>query len=161
MSKAYLYCAPIALTTFIVDQLCKWWLLEVVNLPQHAPIIITPYFSLVMVWNTGISFGMLAGENGGNPGVLIAIALSIVAMLLWWLKSAASRWNICAVGLVVGGALGNVVDRVRFGAVADFFDVHAAGWYWPAFNIADSTIFIGVVMLCIDSLRKPQGTHHA
>ncbi len=141
-----------ALATFIVDQLTKAWLLDIVSAPGQPPLEITSFFNLVMVWNPGVSFGLFAGLDARWPLIALAIGLSIA--LLWWDRSHTTRWQHIATGLIVGGALGNVMDRLRFGAVADFFDVHVAGYHWPAFNIADSGIVIGVGMLLLAELRR-------
>ncbi|MDX2073289.1 MAG: signal peptidase II [Alphaproteobacteria bacterium] len=150
-NKKY-FCASllIAAVTLLLDQASKWWALDVVGLASRPPIEVTGFFNLVLVWNHGISFGMLSGHR--LPLVLIALALVIVAVLLKWLASAHNRLMVAGIGLVIGGALGNVIDRARFGAVADFLDFHLYGMHWPAFNIADSAIFMGVVVLCIESI---------
>ncbi len=111
---------------------------------------ITSFFSLVRVWNFGISFGMFAGHR--QPMILTGVSLVIIMVLLGWLTKTPYRMVAIALGLVIGGAIGNVIDRLRFGAVADFLDFHVLGYHWPAFNIADSSIFIGVVLLCIHSM---------
>jgi signal peptidase II len=144
----------IAVITMIADQLSKWWMLDKLKITIRPPIEVTDFFNIVIVWNHGISFGMLAGHR--VPFFLIGLALAIVAVLIRWLVKVADRSTALAIGLVIGGALGNVIDRIRFGAVADFFDFHAFGYHWPAFNIADSCIFMGVVVLCIQSIMHPQ-----
>jgi signal peptidase II len=147
MVMAGMCCMSIAL---LLDQLSKWYLLEIVGIGHIPPIELTSFFNLVMVWNHGISFGMFAEHN--QPLILIAMALVITVILGFWLVRAESLRVALAIGTVMGGAIGNVIDRVRFGAVADFFDFHVMGYHWPAFNIADSCIFIGVVVLCIDGM---------
>jgi signal peptidase II len=141
-----------ALLCILIDQASKWWLLSGVDIAAREPLAILPFFNLVMVWNYGISFGMLAGHN--HPLLLSGMAIGVSGILLVWLSRVHHPWVGVAIGLVIGGALGNVVDRIRFGAVADFFDFHLLGYHWPAFNIADSCIFIGVVLLCIDSMLE-------
>lgn len=136
-----------------LDQVSKWYILHEVALPFHNSIEITPFFSLSMVWNQGISFGMLSKYN--QPVLLIALAAVISTTLLAWLYRAPSRFIATALGLVLGGATGNIIDRVRFNAVVDFLDFHIGDYHWPAFNIADSTIFIGVVLLCASSMFTP------
>lgn len=140
----------VALFALVADQASKWYLLSVVDIANRPPVEVTGFFNLVMVWNRGISFGMFA--QAGQPYVLVALSLVICLLLLSWLSKITERWLIAAIGLVIGGALGNVIDRIRFGAVADFFDFYIKNAHWPAFNIADSCIFIGVVLLCIDSM---------
>ncbi len=146
-----------ALVTLLIDQLQKWHMLEVVDIAARPAIEVTSFFNLVMVWNRGISFGMFSEHDGSGALYLSLMALAISAVLLVWLWRANDRFLGVALGLVIGGALGNVVDRYRFGAVADFFDFHVMGYHWPAFNIADSAIFIGVALLFVDSLlRQPR-----
>jgi len=133
-----------------LDQISKWYLLEKSDLPFFGSYHITPFFDLVMVWNKGISFGMFSDHN--QPWVLIALSSAIIAVLVRWLYTAKSKRITGAVGLIIGGAIGNIIDRLRFGAVADFFDFHMDTYHWPAFNIADAAIVIGVVILCADSM---------
>lgn len=140
----------ISLTILISDQIHKWYMLEIVDIDTIGKIEILPFFNFVMVWNKGISFGM--GQATDNaPLVFSAIASIIVIGLIIWMYKSSSKLLVISLSLVVGGAIGNVIDRIRFGAVADFFDFHVAGYHWPAFNIADSAVFIGAVMLFIDS----------
>ena len=139
--------------TILLDQLSKWWVLDVVGLGSRLQIEVTSFFNLVLVWNHGISFGMLSDHRA--PILLMVLAAVIVCILLIWLAKVNDRLTALGIGLVVGGALGNVIDRARFGAVADFLDFHVAGLHWPAFNVADSAIFMGVVVLCIESMMHP------
>lgn len=153
----------VALLVIALDQLSKWWILEQA-LPclsgppgpwcvaQTPPIEVTGFFNLVMAWNRGVSFGLFAHEAAFMPYVLIAVALAITAFLVLWLRRTGRVYPAVCIGLVIGGALGNVIDRFRFGAVADFLDFHVAGWHWPAFNVADSCIVVGVVLLLADGL---------
>ncbi len=129
-------------------------MLDMVQIAARPPIEVTAFFNLVMVWNTGVSFGMFADSVSWMPWVLIGVALVIAAGLSVWLWRCADRFIGLALGLVIGGAIGNVIDRARFGAVADFFDFHVAGLHWPAFNIADSAICIGVALLLWDGLVR-------
>lgn len=117
---------------------------------------ITPFFNLVKVWNPGVSFGMLQDIPNGQ-WVLSGLAIVIVAFLFVWLRKVDDRFNAIALGLIIGGALGNIIDRLRFSAVFDYLDFHAFGYHWPAFNLADSFIFIGVLLLLIDSFRHTNG----
>ena len=141
----------VALVVFLYDQFCKWSLVETLNNPPQQ-IEIFPFFKLVMVWNQGVSFGMFASDDGSRRWMLIILSLAIVAYLINWLKSVDKMSLVIAMGLIIGGAIGNVVDRLVWGAVADFFYFYYEEWFWPAFNIADSAIFIGVVILCWDSI---------
>ncbi len=143
----------IALITLLLDQGSKWWVVSVVDLPSQRIIEVTSFFNLAMVWNHGVSFGMFSSHQ--QPLLLSAVAIGIVGVLLVWLAKSHDRFLTCGIGLIIGGAIGNVIDRLRFQAVVDFLDFHAFGYHWPAFNIADSGIFIGVVVLCIQSMMQP------
>jgi signal peptidase II len=149
-----------AILVVALDQTTKWWILEHVMRPPRV-IELTGFFNLVMGWNRGVSFGLFNTSSPYNAWVLSAIALVIVTAMAVWLRRARSPFLATAIGLVIGGALGNVVDRLRFGAVFDFLDLHAAGYHWPAFNVADSAITVGAVMLVVDSLfARPKNHKH-
>jgi len=135
----------------LFDQVTKWWIITVVMQPPHV-IALTPFFNLVMGWNRGVSFGLFDGNSPLNVWILPLVALAIVIALVVWLRRVRRLWLTLAIGMVIGGALGNVIDRVRFGAVADFLDFHVAGYHWPAFNLADTGISLGVAMLVLDAL---------
>ncbi len=113
---------------------------------------VLPYFNLVRVWNYGVSFGMFNTDASYGPWMFVAVALAIVAALFTWLWRADNRLVAVALGLVIGGALGNIIDRIRWMAVFDFLDFHVGDWHWPAFNLADSGITVGVVLLLADGL---------
>lgn len=140
----------VAALVVALDQLTKWLVLAVVMDPPRV-IPVTPFFNLVLTWNRGVSFGMFGG-GAVPPWALTALAAAIVIFLLVWLRRAEEGLTRIAVGLVIGGAIGNVIDRLYHGAVVDFLDVHLAGWHWPAFNVADSAITIGVILLLAESL---------
>jgi signal peptidase II len=141
----------LAVLVLIVDQVTKWWVInEVMNPPRVIPV--TPFFNLVMGWNRGISFGLMNRESAFNAWVLPLVAVVIVVILSVWLWRNERTIVAIAIGLVIGGALGNVVDRLRYGAVADFLDFHAAGIHWPAFNVADTSITVGAAILVLESL---------
>lgn len=149
MKRPFLFGMLIAAAVLVVDQVSKWWLLGLME-THNGFVGVLPFFNLVMVWNRGVSFGMFAGDSDVTRWILVGIAVLISVIMAVVLWKTASRLMALSLGLVIGGALGNVIDRVRFGAVADFFDVHAYGYHWPAFNVADSCIFIGVVLLCVE-----------
>ncbi len=151
MTRANLTLEALGLATlvFVLDQASKWLVVHMVMNDRAAAIELTGFFNLVLVYNTGVSFGLGAGSA---VWVLVGVSLAIVAGLLVWLRRLDRRWPSWAVGLVVGGALGNVIDRLHAPGVVDFLDFHAAGWHWPAFNLADSAITVGVAMLVIDEL---------
>ena len=116
------------------------------------------FFDLVLVWNRGVSFGLLGGgELGAWPFVALAVAISVG--LAVWLARLRQPLMVLAVGLILGGALGNVIDRLVYGAVVDFIDLHAGDWHWPAFNVADAAITVGVAVLAADALPKPWKRH--
>jgi signal peptidase II len=140
---------------FGLDQLTKWAALYVLDLPDR-PIVVTPFLNLVMVWNRGVSFGMLNSAGALAPWLLSGLALAVVIGLLVWLRRTEHWLNAIGIGLVIGGALGNVVDRLRYGAVVDFLDFHAAGYHWPAFNVADAAICIGAGVIVLDGLLAPR-----
>ena len=141
----------LAAAVVVVDQISKWWIVERVMQPPRS-ITVTPFFNLVMGWNRGVSFGMLNSDQAISAWMLSAFALAIVVVLLVWMARDDRAICTAALGLVIGGALGNVVDRVRFGAVADFLDFHAFGYHWPAFNAADTAISLGALALLADAL---------
>lgn len=145
----------VAVFVLFIDQLSKWLVMNHLLTPERSFIELAPVFNVVLVWNHGISFGMFAGM--GQPLVLIAVSLTVTIVLLRWLTRGTTPWVAGALGCVIGGALGNVIDRLRFDAVADFLDFHLGAYHWPAFNVADSCIFIGVVLLCASSMfMEPQ-----
>jgi signal peptidase II len=141
----------LAAVVITLDQLTKWVILEVVMQPVQT-FEITGFFNIVLAFNRGVSFGLFGTDTIWMPYVLSAVAVAIVIGLLIWLRGQKHGINAVAVGLVVGGAVGNVIDRIRFGVVVDFLDFHLAGWHWPAFNVADSAIFLGVALLMFGSL---------
>lgn len=149
-----------AVLLLVADQASKAVLLEVMAGRGWQPLELTPFFSLVMVWNRGVSFG-IGGGGVMPPWAWVVLSLVIVALLLAWLRRLERPWIAAAIGAVIGGAIGNVIDRLRFGAVADFFDFHLAGWHWPAFNIADAGIVVGVAVLMLDTLfsRESRASH--
>lgn len=139
----------IAVTLFL-DQASKAVALSIPGL--RSGIEVLPVLNLVVVRNDGVSFGMLGGV--APWWTLTAVGAAIAAALSVWLSRAQSTVLAAALGLMIGGALGNIIDRVRHGAVTDFLDFHAAGYHWPAFNFADAAIFCGVGFLLLDSWRS-------
>jgi signal peptidase II len=145
----------LALLVIVLDQLTKWLVLAPLDLANQT-IAVTSFFNMVLVWNRGVSFGMFNQAGAMGPWILTALAVAVVIGLLYWLRQADNRVTLTGLGLVIGGALGNVIDRIRFGAVVDFLDVHIAGYHWPAFNVADAAICVGAGLLLIDSLLSPE-----
>jgi signal peptidase II len=149
----------IATAILLLDQLSKWAVLVQGTQPRHI-LEVTGFFNLVLTYNTGVSFGLFQGDAAWQPYVLIALNLAVAAGLLVWLhretrKGGSAGLLPYAVGLVVGGALGNAIDRLHQPGVVDFLDFHLAGWHWPAFNIADSAIVCGVILIIADGLFQP------
>jgi signal peptidase II len=145
----------VALVLLALDQLTKWVALDLLDLAAQ-PIAVTPFFNLVMVWNKGVSFGMLDSLGTLAPWLLWGLALAVVIALLIWLRRSEHAMMAIGLGLVIGGALGNVIDRLRYGAVVDFLDFHLAGYHWPAFNFADAGICVGAGLIVVDGLLAPR-----
>ncbi len=141
-----------ALVVLAADQASKWWILDIIRLPDLGQVVLLPVLNLTMVWNRGVTFGLLTGFGEWSYLLLAAVALGVVAALGVWLRRAESRLVAIALGAIVGGALSNVVDRLRFGAVVDFIHAHVGGWSWYVFNLADAAIVCGVAALVLDSL---------
>ena len=141
----------LAALVIVLDQLSKWWIRSDVMNPPHE-LVITPYFNIVLAWNRGISFSMFHSDWQAAPYVWAGLAVAVAAALGWWAGRLNRPWSSLALGLVMGGALGNAIDRLRFGAVVDFLDFHWQDRHWPAFNLADSAITVGVVMLVAEGL---------
>ena len=132
------------------------------HLELYRPNAVFSWLNLTLAHNTGAAFSFLAGGGGWQRWFLSAVAVVIVVVLLVWLWRLPHRARLLpsALALVIGGAIGNLVDRIRFGYVIDFIDVHYAGWHWPAFNVADSAIVVGVILLLLDSLVPSRRPHH-
>ena len=142
----------VAALTLIVDQAHKAWMLYVYDIGAKGTVTLTPFFDLVLVWNQGISYGLLPQESPAGRWALISFALGASVALAVWLARLESRLAAASIGLNIGGAVGNAIDRIFYGAVADFFSFHAFGYQWYVFNIADTAIVAGVVGLLYDSL---------
>ncbi len=146
----------IALVAVVADQALKAWILSAVNLPQIGTRPLFGPFALTMVWNQGVSFGFLRADHDIVRWLLACFSIGVAILLAVWVRKADRPLFATAVGLVMGGAVGNVIDRIRFGAVADFIDVRplTAGLFPWIFNLADSAISIGICLLLIDMLRQ-------
>lgn len=145
----------LALVIAVSDRLSKWAILYWVDLPAKQKITITPFFDLTMVWNPGISYGLLPANSTWAVAVLVVFALSVTIALIVWLARIEHRLLAVAVALVIGGAVGNAYDRAVYGAVADFMSFHAFGFYWYVFNVADIAIVFGVILLIWDAILGP------
>jgi signal peptidase II len=151
MSRYFRLGLIIAVVIAVADQATKWLIVaRVMNPPRIIEVL--PFLDLVMVWNRGVSFGVFNNGSEAMKWMLTGFALAIAAGLVFWLWRAKDRLTAIAVGLIIGGAVGNVIDRVRFGAVADFLDVHVGDYHWPAFNLADSAITVGVGLILLEAL---------
>jgi signal peptidase II len=138
--------------TLIADQASKELLLRYLLKAGQTVQVLDDFLRLVIVWNPGVSFGILGGDRALPPWVLSAVAVAVCVGLFLWLRRIDRPLIGWGIGLVIGGAIGNVIDRARWGAVFDFADFHLGQWHWPAFNVADSAIVVGVGLMLIDSL---------
>jgi len=146
----------VAAITGLLDQAAKFWLLFDFDLANRSPVAVTPFVDLVLTWNTGISYGLFPQEGPTGPWVLLAFKVAAVIFLWVWLARAPSRLTAVALGLIIGGALGNAIDRLHWPGVMDFvlFHIDTASWSfrWYVFNLADVAIVAGVVGLLYESV---------
>lgn len=140
-----------ALAVIIIDQATKYIVANYV-LTEYAAMVLAPFFAIVRAWNTGVSFSMFNSWGINGVYILSAVALIIVALLIKWLSTESDRWMQLALGFIIGGAVGNVIDRIRLGAVFDFLDFYVGDHHWPAFNAADSFICIGAGIIIVRGL---------
>lgn len=152
-----------ALLAFAADQATKIWLLRGFDLPARSPFRVTRGFDLVMAWNRGVSYSLLTSDTATGRDLLVAATLAATIALGVWLWRSATVPTCLALGLLIGGALGNLVDRIAYGAVVDFVSLHAGGFHWYVFNGADCAITAGVVLLLAEWLLPAGagGTGHA
>jgi lipoprotein signal peptidase len=134
------------------DQGSKYWVLHGIDLQAIGQIVLLPVLNLTFVRNSGVTFGLLSSSGAWSYLVLAAVALAVVVALGVWLRRAESLLVAVSLGAIAGGAVGNVIDRLRFGAVVDFIDVHAGPWHWYVFNLADAAIVCGVAALVLENL---------
>jgi signal peptidase II len=143
----------LAAAILVADQLAKWAILASIAAGERLPI--TGFFNLVLAYNKGAAFSLLARAPGWQTPLFVGVALlAIVVVSVVLLRSPGRRMFCVGLALILGGALGNVVDRLRLGYVVDFLDFHAFGWHWPAFNVADSAITVGAGLLIIESFLQ-------
>ncbi len=128
-------------------------------LELYRQVEIIPFMNLTLMQNEGAAFSFLADAGGWQRWFFVVVTIVITVFLLRWLRSLSEdeRWLAIAIALIIGGAIGNLIDRVQYGYVIDFLDLHAMGWHWPAFNIADSAIFIGAIIIVWDSIFGGDG----
>ncbi len=152
MSPAARLGLQVALATLVLDQASKLYLLFVQDLPRTQPITLAPFLEFVVVWNRGISYGLFQQESELGRWILLAVMIAAAVGLSVWMMRAASRLLAASLGLIVGGAVGNAIDRVAYGAVFDFVHFHVGSFSWYVFNVADAAIVAGVAGLLYDSL---------
>lgn len=144
------------LLALLLDQAAKAWALGALWPPYSEGVTVLPVLNLRLGFNTGVTFGMFRDSAAEAVWVLVLLKLVIVGFLAHWLWRTGLRAEALGLGLVIGGALGNILDRVRLGAVVDFIDAHYGGWHWPTFNMADVAIVGGVTLLFLSALRNPK-----
>jgi signal peptidase II len=147
----------LALVVFAIDQLVKYWILEIVRLPEQGSIALAPFFSLTFVGNVGVSMGMFQASSDFGRWLLVAVTGAIAAIVAVWIAREQQRIEVVALGLVLGGALGNIIDRIRFGYVVDFLHFYWGGTSFWVFNVADAAITLGVLVLLWRALWAPKG----
>ncbi len=143
----------LALGVLIADQMTKWW--AQMSLPMAQPIKVTDFLNWFLIYNPGAAFSFLSQAGGWQRWFFTVIGIVAAIVIIWLLQKNAHDRPFClALSLILGGAIGNVLDRLLYGAVVDFIDVHYDGWHWPAFNIADSAISIGATLIVINEIRR-------
>ncbi len=141
-----------ALSTLVIDQAHKWWMLNVYDIAAQQPVRVAPFFDLVFVLNKGISYGLMAQDGHGGQWALAGFAvLASIGLWIWLVRGRVDALMAASLGLIIGGGLANALDRIMLGGVADFFHLHAYGWSWYVFNIADVAIVAGVMGLLYES----------
>ena len=146
----------IAFCALVLDRVSKWWIMDILELPKIQMVQILPIFNLQWVENRGVSFGMLSAESDLGRWALVGMTALIAIGLGIWLKTVQTRLLGVAIGLVIGGAIGNIYDRAVFGYVADFLQFHVGDWSFAVFNVADSCITVGAMLLIWDTFFGPE-----
>ncbi|MGB5652013.1 MAG: signal peptidase II [Sedimenticolaceae bacterium] len=148
----------ISVVVVVLDQFSKFWMLA--SFDEYEVLTVWPVFNLTLVFNTGAAFSFLSDAGGWQRWFFVAIGVVVSAVMVVWLGKLQARERLTAYGLafVIGGAIGNLIDRVWLGKVVDFLQWHWQDWYWPSFNLADSAITLGVVLLLIDGLFPARGS---
>lgn len=141
----------LALITFVTDQVHKYWMIHVYEIGKRGRVEITSFFDLVMVWNPGVSYGLFRQDSDLGRYALAGFAFVVSIGLVIWLARQSNLLASISLGLIIGGALANALDRLHYGAVADFFSLHAWGFNWYVFNIADAAIVAGVAGLLYEA----------
>ncbi|MEE4348905.1 MAG: signal peptidase II [Pacificimonas sp.] len=148
----------IALAVFVIDQVTKWLIISVVELESRGSIPIIPSLNLTWVENTGVAMGLFqAGDVDFMRWLLVAVTVAIAGGIVWWINSERDRVDLFAMALILGGALGNILDRARLGYVVDFVHFYIADWSFYVFNVADASITVGVTILLLRAFLWPEG----
>ncbi len=145
----------VAAATLVADQANKLFLLDVYDIEMRQPLRLGRYLDIVMAKNPGISYSLLSARSAAGRWALVAFVVLASGLIAWWLWRTTTRLVGVALGLILGGAIGNAIDRFSYGWVADFYYFHVGGFHWYVFNLADVAIVAGVVLLLIDALRRP------
>ena len=162
VSRLGLYAYILAAGVLVLDQISKFWVVDVLHLADKGQIAVLPFFRLTMVMNQGVSFGLLRADGPVGRWLLVAAALAVVVGLVAWVRRADRALFATALGLIIGGALGNnLIDRVLYGKVADFFYFHAFGFGWYVFNVADIAVVLGAVTFIYDVLKPSESSKDA
>lgn len=148
----------IAVVVLILDQLSKFYIMNVLRLPEQVPHEVLWPLQWHRIWNQGVSFGLLQAGTPLFRWGLVAFSVLIAGLLISWARTQARALAAVGLGLIIGGAIGNAIDRARYGAVVDFIDVQRLGFFPWIFNVADSGITIGVILLLLDSLRRDRAS---
>jgi signal peptidase II len=151
----------IAAVVFTVDLATKLWVLDGLALEATGPIAVTPWLEFVLVWNRGVSYGLFQQDSETGRWILVAVTVVATIALAAWMARTTSRLSAVALGLVVGGAVGNGVDRVVYGAVVDFVHFHVADFSWYVFNVADAAIVAGAALIVLEALRGDRSAKRA
>lgn len=143
----------LSVVVIALDQITK--VLASAQLVLHEPVPVMPFFNLTLMHNTGAAFSFLSQAGGWQRWFFVTVAIAVSLSLGWWLRQLrhGQLWLAASLALVLGGALGNVWDRIALGYVVDFVDLYYGDWHWPAFNVADSAITVGAIMLLLDAVR--------
>ncbi len=165
MAEGALRSYVLAALLFAADQLSKYWIMVVLGLPSLGSVPVLPVFNLTFVGNAGVSMGLLGAGTDAQRWLLVAVTGAIALVVAIWIARERNRWDSAALGLILGGALGNILDRVRFGYVIDFLHVFWRQWSFWVFNLADAAITLGVLMLLGRALapqsKSGQDRNHA